>query len=498
MNLQSSKLLIIENSPQDWSEYERQAQLTAFPCIISTAVSLKEARKLLTKDTYLAVVSDYLLSDGVCTDIIHEINTIPLIVLTAEGNDDAALKALKAGAAEYLVKDSKGNYKKMLPITVSKSIVQRKQSLELEKYRNHLENIVEERTMELIDMYSKLQESEINFRNIFDSSNDGIVIISNDLEFIEANNAALRLLGVDKEFLRTHVLVDLIMPDFRPFVFQSLELIKKGIPSGITEIEVISPRDGSLLNFEVNSVPIVFNHRDAIMSIIRDIGERKNHARILFETVIQTEEDERNRIARDLHDEIGPLMSALKIFTGSFLEATDSVRKDKLAMQMGLIVKDVIDSIKIISNDMSPHVLVNFGLLAAIQNFTGLFSRNISIRLESNIDDTRFPKAVESLIYRIIKELINNTIKHANASEIDLHINYKDQILSCEFSDNGIGFNWNKQLELPAKGMGIHNIITRIHSMGGNFNVDGGHDKGFHIRFELQTITRNDRIKEEI
>jgi signal transduction histidine kinase len=239
-------------------------------------------------------------------------------------------------------------------------------------------------------------------------------------------------------------------------------------------------------------VPIIFDNKNAILGIIRDIGERKNHARKIFETVVQTEEDERNRIARDLHDEIGPLISALKIFINSFTETKNAEKKEKLATQMGTMVKEVIDSIKIISNDMSPHMLVNFGLLAAIQDFIDLFSRNIKINLMSDIGNVRFPKTVETLIYRIIKELINNTVKHAHATEILLELNYNESILSCSYADNGIGFNWNNQIDSPAKGMGLHNIITRIRSLGGNFHVDEYSGKGFHIRFELQTITRND------
>jgi PAS domain S-box-containing protein len=498
MKFQSIKLLIIENSPDNWSDYEKESLLWSVPFCISVAGSIKEARFLLRKANFQTVFADYHLKDGICTDLIPDLKKIPLIVMAEEGKEDTTLMALKSGAIDYLIKDTRGNYKKMLQLAVNKSIEQRKQAQELEKYRNQLENIVEERTVELIDMYSKLQESETNFRNIFKSSNDGIIIISYEYDFIEANDAVLRHLGVNKEFLREHVVMDYIMPDFRPFLFQQLELVKKGIPSGIMELEIISPKDGSLLNFEVSSVPIVFNQKNAILSIMRDIGERKNHARKLFETVVQTEEDERNRIARDLHDEIGPLISALKIFINSFIEASEQAKKDKLAAQMGIIVREVIDSIKIISNDMSPHVLVNFGILAATQNFINLFSRNISVKLTSNIDNIRFPKTVESLIYRIIKELINNTVKHAFASGVKLDLTYNNKILTCIYSDDGIGFNWKKQLESPARGMGLHNIITRINSLGGNFDVDESSRKGFHIRFELQTITRNDRSNKEI
>lgn len=495
MKNQAFNLLIIENDSNDWSCLEKDTLQSAFPMAVSVTSSLGEARDFLTKSKFQAVVSDYLLKDGICTEIIENLNSTPLIAMTTEGK--TALMALKSGAAEYLIKDSQGNYKKLLPLAVNKAIDQKEKEIELQRYRSQLESIVEERTTELIEMYTKLQQSETNFRNIFNASNDGFIIINYEYDFIEANGAVLRQLGVSKEFLSSHVFMDFIMPDFRPFLIEQLELVKKGTPSGIMELEIVSPKDGSLLNFEISSVPIVFNNQNAILNIMRDIGERKNFARKLLETIVQTEEDERNRIARDLHDETGPLISALKIFTNSFIETTNQEKKEKLAIQMGSIVKDVIDSIKIISNDMNPHILVNFGLHAAVLNFINLFSSDISIQLTSNIHRIRFPKTVESLIYRIIKELINNTVKHAHASEIDLNIDYTDKMLVCTYSDDGIGFNWKRQLEAPAKGMGLHNIMTRIRSLDGTFVVDERSDKGFKIRFELQTITRDDTGEKE-
>jgi signal transduction histidine kinase len=68
----------------------------------------------------------------------------------------------------------------------------------------------------------------------------------------------------------------------------------------------------------------------------------------------------------------------------------------------------------------------------------------------------------------------------------------------CRYSDDGIGFDWNEKIDAPGKGIGLHNIITRIRSLGGNFHLDDANKKGFHIRFELQTITRNDAGKKKV
>lgn len=497
MIAQVRKILIISNESEDWSIQEQESFKWEYPFKVVTADSLAEALNQLKEFDFHGIVCDYRLNDDGYMEILSSAGSIPIIVLIEEGEEDIALLALKSGASEFLIKDKKKKYKKFLPLVFSRALEQKMQSEELNKYRTELENIVEERTIELIDMYSKLQESEINFRNIFNSSNDGIIILDLNLEFVEANNAMLDFMGGNKQIFDSHAAINFIAPEYRPMILERLELVRKGFPSGMMEIELFSPVNGALVPFEVSSVPIVFNQKNAILSILRNIEERKLHARKLFETIILTEEEERSRIARDLHDEIGPLVSALKIYTTSFLESTNAEKKEKLAAQMSTIVKDVLDSIKTISNDMSPHILVNFGVLAALKNFIDLFLKNITIHLESRMNDLRFPATVETLIYRIIKELINNTIKHARAKIIRISLNFENGTLMCHYSDDGIGFDWKQLVDNPRKGMGLSNIITRIHSLGGDFNVQSEPEKGFEINFILHTISIDDSYKEE-
>jgi signal transduction histidine kinase len=224
---------------------------------------------------------------------------------------------------------------------------------------------------------------------------------------------------------------------------------------------------------------------------MRDITERKYLSRKLFETIIQTEEEERSRIARDLHDEIGPLISALKIFTTSFIETTNTDKKNKLAGQMGGIIRELIDSVKNISNDMSPHILVNFGLHSAILGIINLFSKNVEFHFASNLSGMRFSPTVESVVYRIFKELANNTIKHAKACNIFINIDYTETVLVCNYRDDGIGFDWPYRLDTPNKGMGINNIVTRIKSLGGEFEIHTAPGEGFEINFAINVSLNN-------
>ena len=177
------------------------------------------------------------------------------------------------------------------------------------------------------------------------------------------------------------------------------------------------------------------------------------------------------------------------------MESNNTERKDKLASQMGLIIRDVIESLKEISNDMSPHVLVNFGLRAAVQNIIKLFSKNIKINQHLNISDLRFPITVESVVYRIIKELINNTVKHASAANIYIVLDYAESKLTCQYRDDGIGFNMQDRFNWQINGMGLNNIISRIQSLGGDFTISTNPGNGFNMNLEIQTspLQPNDR-----
>ncbi len=491
MDNKEIRILYIEDNLADRLYFQHESNDSAFPFKSDVAASVKDAITFLKKNTYHAVVSDFYLGDGQAINLLPHLGDSPLIIITGEGSEEIAVKALKAGAYDYLIKDLNYNYLKILPITVFKTIEQKKQRDELYKYRTELEKIVEERTNELISLFESVRENETNFRNIFNGTSDGMFISDMNYKILEVNDTLLKQFGIDRNFVLKEDLIDYVMPTFKDVIGERRKLLGEGIAVGHFEIEVVSPFSNKIIPVEISSVPIVFNRKQAVLTIVRDITERKFLSRRLIEAIIQTEEVERTRIAKDLHDEIGPLMSALKIYITSFMENENIDRKNNIASHISIIIRDMIESIKNISNDMSPHILVNFGLMAAIQNISDLFTRNIAIHLQSNIGKTRFPEIVESVVYRVIKELINNTIKHSQAHDIYISLNYSTLSLDCRYKDNGIGFDLNKYFNAPARGMGLNNIKSRIQSLGGRMDMITSPGNGFELLLSLKTAAVN-------
>jgi PAS domain S-box-containing protein len=487
MELASTRILYIEDNAADRMAFEREAREAGFPFHTDFASSLRESEEMLQSHTYQAVVSDFFLGDGNAMDLFTFLQDAPLIIITGEGSEEMAVKALKAGAYDYLIKDLHYNYLKIMPITVTKTIERKKQRDELYQYRTELERLVEVRTNELFALVEKVRESETNFRNIFNGTSDGMFISDKELNILEVNETFLKMFGINKDFVASNSLLTYILPAYRTAIESRRSVLAKGASVGNFEIEVQPPGSDKVIPVEISSVPIVFNRNHAVLTIVRDINERKFLARRLIETIIQTEETERSRIARDLHDEIGPLLSALKIYTTAFIENKIPEKRDHLADNIGSIIRDLIDSVKDISNDMSPHILDNFGITAAIQNISDLFSRDLAISVKSEIGKLRFPEIAESVIFRVVKELVNNTIKHARAKEVLIRLDYDGKMLHCDYRDDGIGFDLETFQNSSAKGMGLGNIKTRIQSLGGMYDIQTHPGKGFQISVYLKT-----------
>jgi signal transduction histidine kinase len=195
-----------------------------------------------------------------------------------------------------------------------------------------------------------------------------------------------------------------------------------------------------------------------------------------IEAIIKTEEKERKRIASDLHDGMGPLLSAAKLYFQAYIDAKDSISKSEIELKMKNIMDIAITDMSRISHNISPQILENYGLIAALENFISEISDNIKFDLNLK-KVNRFDLNNELTIYRTISELINNTIKHAKASVISININVSENMLNLVYEDNGTGFPVEEKMRAK-QGMGLKNIENRISSLEGNITFESKQGKG--------------------
>lgn len=201
-------------------------------------------------------------------------------------------------------------------------------------------------------------------------------------------------------------------------------------------------------------------------------SERRKTENQMLASVIAAEESERRRLSQELHDGLGPIMSSIKMSISAIQRETENPHQKKIAENINLMVQEAIKSVKDISANLSPHMLTNLGLEKALSNFVKKInaSGDITFKLSTNSSDTRLDGKIETIIYRVACELINNTIKHADANQASIKLNIENTHLTLNYKDDGYGFDLDQVLK-HREGMGISNIYSRIASLNGSIDI---------------------------
>lgn len=209
----------------------------------------------------------------------------------------------------------------------------------------------------------------------------------------------------------------------------------------------------------------------------------------VLSAIVKAEENERARFAKELHDGLGPLLSSVKMSVSTIKKQMGSDYDFRIIDNTEKLIDESIFTIKEISNNISPHILNNFGLYNALQSFINKIqiSHTINIILNSNLNEKRYSYNIEVVFYRVICELINNTLKHASAHRITIDFfEDKDELL-LEYLDDGIGFS-PENVELTGTGMGMANMRSRINSLNGDFRIKSRKGSGVCFTIKVKTI----------
>jgi signal transduction histidine kinase len=202
----------------------------------------------------------------------------------------------------------------------------------------------------------------------------------------------------------------------------------------------------------------------------------------LIEAVIETEASERKRIARDLHDGLGPVLSAINHYFQAYVDADDA-GKESIQQKLQQVISGAIDEVSRISHNISPYVLENHGLHTALNNFIAPLISSSKIKIDYTSDFLeRFEPNKELTLYRCITELLNNTMKHADATKITLDIKSREKVLYVIYTDNGRGFDLNLR---NTEGMGLFNIKNRVETFGGKLAIDSSLKNGIRVTIEI-------------
>lgn len=197
-----------------------------------------------------------------------------------------------------------------------------------------------------------------------------------------------------------------------------------------------------------------------------------------YKAVLLAEESEQHRIGKDLHDETGALLSLAKLQ----LDKLDS--KDKLSTEaseelVGIkqLLDKVADGIRSAAHNLVPTILTQYGLALAIAELVGPLRRSTDCTITyRHALEGRLPIFIETHLYKIIQELLANTIKHANANSIAIDLKLIANKLSLHYEDNGEGYEREQY-----KGIGVKNIMSRVAILGGKITIDSQLGQGTKV-----------------
>ncbi len=220
-----------------------------------------------------------------------------------------------------------------------------------------------------------------------------------------------------------------------------------------------------------------------IAIVFRHLKGKVAQKAALFESIFIAQEEERGRIAMDLHDDLGSLLISLKLIFEDLSQSNDIVY---LRSGISSSINSILEAIQITrltSHTLMPETLKKYGLRSAINDLLQRFNKTIIIEFESNLE-CRLPQIMEINIYRILCELISNSIKHSKATSIMISIFIVNNEIKVSYTDNGTGFDFLETIK-STTGLGIVNIKNRVEFLKGKIQHRNSDGSSFLISFYL-------------
>jgi len=189
----------------------------------------------------------------------------------------------------------------------------------------------------------------------------------------------------------------------------------------------------------------------------------------LLKAVVETQESERKRLAEDLHDSVGQVLSAIKLKLHRLDKVNEGENANTLLADTRQLTDECIQEIRNIIHNVLPPVLTDFGLIDALKALCNKMDDTtpIQVTFVKKLDDQRFASAIELTLYRIAQELFGNAVKHSEATSIQVELTKQDNTLIMTFRDNGKGFN----IDHVKHGFGLKNLKSRSSLINGKIDI---------------------------
>ena len=367
----------------------------------------------------------------------------------------------------------------------TRDITERKNlEAEREKYAERLEHEVYKKTLEF-------RKSEAKYRDLVEKMNEGVITLDAGMKVSFVNPAFLRMLGYrEEELLGKHFTEVSWADDEAMSVLMKESEKRRRLEPSRYEVKV-RHKTGKIVHALASATPIKGPDGEFAGSyaVVTDISEQKKLEWALKELstrLVDLQEQERRRIACELHDEIGGALTGMAIELELLSHEPDMKGKAQIN-HLALLrdrIHETIDLVQRVSYELRPAILDDLGLPSALRWYVDTFRERTrikaKIRMAASLE--RLPEAVEIAVFRITQEALTNVARHSKAESVSLILSRGKNKLSLSIKDDGVGFDPDKLYREPEeRGFGIFGIQERLRSLGGNLDLQSKPGEGTRL-----------------
>jgi two-component system sensor histidine kinase UhpB len=399
---------------------------------------------------------------------------VPIIVMTGRDDEALAVKIVRQGAQDYLVKGQ----------------------VDQRSLKKAIRYAIERRRAE-----EELRETRENFRSIVETTNEWIWSMDVAGKLTYSNPAVKDILGyAPEELIGKKNLLFMHEDDRRGFeeVLPKFIAAKRGWAGLVLRWR---HKNGGYRHLESNAVPILDSSGLLVgyRGADRDITERQRakQARMQLQLrLVTVQEEERHRLSRELHDQMGQTIAALML---SLKSLSDSGQFQSSAIERLQHVQDLANQlaqqVHTLATDLRPTALDDLGLNTALSNYVEEWAERSNITADfhsSGLTHKRLPLHLETTIYRIIQEALTNILKHAGAQNVSIIVEHRENRVLAIIEDNGCGFDVGTMINTPARErrLGLLGMQERVELVGGTLNIESTLGTGSTIYVRIPTSCR--------
>ncbi len=269
----------------------------------------------------------------------------------------------------------------------------------------------------------------------------------------------------------------------------------------LAPIRVKKDRMGVLVMLYRDATTITPQHRQVLGGICNQLGVTLQNSQLweqlrhkeqlraqLLTKVVSAQEEERQRISRELHDETGQALTSLLVQLKILERSPNPTEVRAQVESIRQLVARTLQEVRRLAADLRPAALDDLGLISALEGYTYNYAGKTGIHVDfqpHNVEHVRLPHDVEIMLYRVIQESLTNIARHASASEVMVSMRHAQGHIHLQIQDNGCGFNVAEVLNGGERGLGILGMQERIQLLGGSFELNSTPGTGTQINVEL-------------